>query len=509
LKRIIKEGSPIHLKPKSLSKIKFDLSNITVLTKVKLGDLSMVRSTAWTGLILLIILFIPLVSGEVSVQIAVFCGGSQVYDSGVSVGGANPTALDAIKASGISYSGIPSSYGYYLSSIAGCGGDWGPSFMINGEASPLGVSGYHISDGDQLIFLGPNSASSEAKYLFLTNVPSAVGKGEEFRVRVMEEDGYGFMPASPSAGAEVSFGNYTVTTDSNGFTPEIYLDQDAFYCIHATKSGCVASYYLGGLSWIQCGAGGPYICSVTGEGVINTKGNINYDETSSVSGVGFSSCRSHFENNFGSAFPARSSDIRQKGSGSYNAEKVVKQRPSGIDINESVDLKYEPTTSKAYSRPLNYASRYEDSISQRNYPKGAFFDEKYSNLDYLKRQSSYNNSWKINLSLESDFHGTAQLHARSIDPDASIAGLAGYKKDGILREEFLDTYIGSFKILRREVIPLVNETYYDYGNETNETEEYDALPCCSSGWTDLNAADDRRDHYAEGVFGCPSCSMKA
>jgi hypothetical protein len=325
----------------------------------------------------------------------------------------------------------------------------------------------------------------------------------------MEQDGYGFVPANPSVGAEVCVGNNTVTTDGNGYTDEIYLDQNAFYCVHATKSGCVASYYFGGLPWIQCGAGGDYICSVTGEGV-NPKGIINYDEKSSVSGVGFSSCRSHFENNFGGLFPARTSDLQQKGSGIYHAEKVVKQRPSGIDINESIDMKYEPTASKAYSRPLNYASKYEDFTSQENYPKGALFEEKYSNLDYLKRQSLYNNSGKINLSLELDFQGTAELHARAIDPDASIAGLAASEKSGILREEFLDTYIGNFKILRRQSVPLTNETIdYDYENETNETEEeYDALPCCSSGWTDLNAAE-RRDHSAEGVFGCSSCSMKA
>lgn len=466
------------------------------------------RAAVKTGLILLIVLFIPLVSGEVSVQITVFCSGSPVWDNAVSVGGASPTALDAIKASGVSYSGYPSSFGYYLISIAGCGGDWGPSFMVNGAASDLGVSGYHISDGDQLIFLGPNSASSEAKYLFLTNVPNAVGKEKVFRVRVMEQDGYGFMPATPSAGAEVSVGNNTVTTDGDGFTPDISLDLDAFYCVHATKSGCVDSYYFGGLPWIQCGAGGPYICSVTGEG-INPKGNIKYDERSSVSGVGFSSCRSHFENQFGGLFPARTSDIRQKGSGSYNAEKVVKQRPSGIDINESIDMKYAPTASKAYSRPLNYASKYGDFTSQKNYPKGAFFEEKYSNLDYLKRQSLYNNSGKINLSLESDFQGTAQMHARAIDPGTFLNGLAAHENNGSLKEESLETYVGNFKILRRQTVPLVNETIdYDYENETNETEEYDALPCCSGGWTDMNAAD-RRDHSAEGVFGCPSCSMKA
>ncbi len=436
-------------------------------------------------LALLILLISIQISNAVDVQITVFCNGDPVYDNGVSVGGASPTALDAIKASGVSYTGFDSSYGYYLTSIAGCGGDWGPSFMVNGAPSPLGVSGYQVSDGDHLIFLGPNSASGAAKYLFLADVPDHVEKDGEFRVRVMEQDGYGFTPAAPSTGAEVDVGNNSVETDGNGYTPEMTLDLDAFFCVAATKSGCVASYYFSSPPYIQCGVGGPYICSIQGISGKKAKGNIKYDESSSVSGVGFSSCRSHFENNFGGALPARSTDLYQQGSGSYSSEKTVRMRPSGIDMAESTEMRYGPTKAQAYSRPLNYASKYEDSTSQKNYNKGAFFDEKYSNLDYLKRQNLYNNSGKINFSLESDFHGSAELQSLTQDKNAY---LQGNKKSGIVSEEFLDTFIGDFQISMRGVVPAVNETR-PHENYSNTTYSDAWLPCCSEGETDTDTTD--------------------
>ncbi|MCQ8902764.1 MAG: DUF4430 domain-containing protein, partial [Methanothrix sp.] len=87
---------------------------------------------------------------SVTVQLTVFCNGGVVYDNAVTLDKPGPTAFDAIKASGVAYNGYDSEWGYFLTSIAGCNGAWGPAFYVNGAESPLGVSSYHLNDGDQL-----------------------------------------------------------------------------------------------------------------------------------------------------------------------------------------------------------------------------------------------------------------------------------------------------------------------------------------------------------------------
>ena len=417
---------------------------------------------------------------SVTVQLTVFCNGGVVYDNAVTLDKPGPTAFDAIKASGVAYNGYDSEWGYFLTSIAGCNGAWGPAFYVNGAESPLGVSSYHLNDGDQLQFIGPNSESHLAGYLYLVGVPSVVAKGQKFRIRVMEKSAYSYGGYDrPSAGAEVIVGNMTFHTGSDGYTDDIVLEMDAYFCVAAEKAGYIATYYLYGLPYIQCGIGGPYICSITGKGGIRFA-NIEYDEYSAVSGTGFSSCRSYFAIPSG-AYPQVSSTDRQKGSGKYHSERTVRQRPGGIDIDTSSEMRYEPTSQHALSRVLNYKSRYEERISHKNYRAGAAFEENYYNLDAIKREGFYNNSEKINFSLQSDFEGEAFLHGLSIEKDSFLS------RRHLASEEVFDRYIGRFSILERGTFPIINKTT-STGNESdgNESIEYELLPCCTGGWANIS-----------------------
>jgi hypothetical protein len=466
-------------------------------------------------------------SAAVTVQITVFCNGGVSYDNAVTVTKSNPTAFDAIKASGVAHTGSDSGWGFFLTSIAGCGGSWGPAFYVNGAESDVGVSSYNLNEGDQLQFIGPNNDGPTAGYLYLAKVPDAVAKGEGFRIKVMEKSAYAYGGYDrPSSGATVTVGNKSFETGGDGYTSEITLKQDAYFCVAAEKSGYIATYYFYGLPYIQCGVGGPYICAITGEGI--TKANIYYDENSSISGRGFSSCRCYFENS-GGEYPERSTEVYQKGSGSYSVEKIVKQRPSKIDINESTEMNYSPVTFKAYDRPLCYASKYEDSLSQKNYQKGSAFKETYRQLDYLKREGIYNNSEKISFSLQSDFQGIAELYARTLDEDTFFAR----DKKAELKEESYETYIGHFQIFRRGTVPMVNRTadeedceedckehceehcqdcedyceeYCEKHCENESYGEYEHLPCCTGGWSNMYEAD-QVGHSAKGIFDC-SCSRK-
>lgn len=479
------------------------------------------------ALALICIFLIASTASAVTVQITVFCNGGIVYDNAVTVTKPNPTAYDAIKASGMAHA--PLSYGM-IESLAGCGG-W-PAFYINGGISGEGVDQYHISDGDQLQFLGPGGWGSEpmAGYLCLAHVPSQVAKGQGFRIKVIEKSVYdadmGGWGERPSSGATVIVGNDQYVTGGDGYTQEITLDKDAFYCVGAEKGGYIPTYLFSDteITDIQCGAGGPYICSIR---ISGGGANIYYDEYSSVSGHGYSSCRCNFGIPVGKQI-SRSTKVYQKGSGDYNAERIVKQTPAKIDIKESSEMIYQPSKFEAYSRPVSYASKYEDSLHLKNYAMSSDYEEKYRQLDYINREGIFNNSDKIRYSSQADFAGIAVLHARDLDEDALFA-----EKGKIdLKGESFETYIGNFRILRRGEVPMINETSDDEedcedkckekckenctdceeyctehcenycANETTE-EEYELLPCCTGGWS-LMVPADQHAHCANCIFDSTS-----
>jgi len=475
------------------------------------------------------------ISGAVTVQITVFCNGGIVYDNAVTAAGSNPTAWDAIKTSDAGVLTDPpnpssSDKWIFIKSIAGCDGSWGPAFYVNGGESGVGVADYYIEDGDQLQFIGPNNGGPTAGILYLARVPGAVGKGEAFRIKVMEKSAYSWGGYDrPSSGAEVIVGNETYQTGSDGYTEEITLNYDAYYCVAAEKGGYVATYYFSDIPSIQCGIGGPYICSVTMGG--GRRGIIKYDESSSVYGNGFSSVRSVYVNS-GQQYPRRSTKLYQKGSGNYSVERIIKQRPSGIDLSESSELEHNLTTFNAYERALSYKSRYEDSVVQKNYHKATEYSERYLDLQSLRRVSLFNNTLGINFTSMADFQGRAELSARTFEEDV----LTNWTAKSRPREEVTEEYIGQFQIMRRGLLPMDENDDVDceeecqwncqrhcmedlgYGEEyclENCTEycedycaageeEYELLPCCSGGWSNMTEVD-RDEHSAECIFGCVSC----
>jgi len=492
-----------------------------------------------TFMIFCVLFLITAVSSAVTVQITVFCDGDIVYDNAVTVTKAKPTAYDAIIESGEA-EGYDTSWGYYVTSMAGCGGDYGPAFYINGGESPLGVSDTPIGDGDHLVFIGPNSASHYAGFLYLADFPAAVDKNETFRIRVKEKSAWSYGGYDrPSSGAEVTVGNDTYQTGSDGYTEEITLDYDGMYCVGADKGGYISTYapYFGSIEYIQVGAGGDTFCALTGEGGGGKSyAIIKYDESSSVSGEGFSSSRSTFENRGKS--PSRSTKLYQKGSGSYNTEKIIKHRPSGIDVAESSQLSHSPTTFKAYRQDFGYESKYEDSIYQKNYRKTTQSSERYRDLDYINKTSLYNNSRGINFTFMADFKGTAELSARTLMEEA----LTNWTDRAQLEEEIFGQYTGSFQIFQRGLLPFregeldceeecllecmrhciddlaFSEEYCSENctevceknceNSSDDEEEFELLPCCDGGWKNLTRVD-KDEHSAECIFDCETCKKAA
>jgi uncharacterized repeat protein (TIGR01451 family) len=214
----------------------------------------------------------------VSMQLMVFNDGALVFNKKVDVVGVNPTSWDAIQQSGVSYEYTDwgGGLGIFIDRLAGVGEPgWGPSFWHDGEFSEWGCSNWHIHEGEIDQWIGPNSASKQAMILEVDeSTPTAVDKNEPFRIKITEFQDYSFMLGgsnSPSQGATVTVGFDKYTTDSNGLTPEITLDKDAYYCVYAEKPKHLATYWLGairpidGVSTIKCGAGGPLVCDLTGQ----------------------------------------------------------------------------------------------------------------------------------------------------------------------------------------------------------------------------------------------------
>ena len=474
------------------------------------------------------------ISGAMTVQLTVFCNGGIVYDNAVTVAGSNPTAWDAIKASGAGYS-YDDSWGIFIKSIAGCGGNWGPAFYVNGGESSVGVGEYVLEDGDQLQFIGPNNDGPTAGILYLASVPGVVGKGEPFKIKVMERSAYSWGGYDrPSSGAEVTIGNETYQTGSNGYTEEIVLNYDAYYCVAAEKGGYVASYYFSDLPSIQCGIGGLYICSVIMGGSGKGRGNIKFDESSSVYGSGFSSGRSVYVNS-GVQYPMRSVMVSQSGSGNYSADRITKQRPSGIDLSESLELEHNPTSFSVYNNNLSYKSKYETRMLQKNYHKASEYSEKYLQMDSLQRIGYYNNTLGINFTSLSNISGRAEFSSRTYAEDALI----NWTQKAVPKVETFEGYSGKFQILQRGFLPMngnddpdckeecmwsckkhcmedlgysdeyCEENCTDYCTDhcPSNVEEYELLPCCFGGWYNMTTVD-RREHSAEGIFECASCKKR-
>jgi hypothetical protein len=315
------------------------------------------------------------------------------------------------------------------------------------------------------------------------------------------------------------------------------LDYDAYYCVGAEKSGYISTYanYFGSIDYIQVGKGGPSFCAITGEGLSGSSryGIIKYDESSSIIGDGFSSIRSIFQNR--GYDPKRSTKVYQKGSGSYNVEKMIKQRPSGIDLSESSELAHNPTYFEAYNRMLGYDTKYEDSIYQKNYLKATQSSERYHGLDFLNKTSLYNNSRGINFTFMADFQGTAELSARTFEDNVQT----DWPKKAKPKEELFGEYVGNFQIFQRGYLPLSEGYELDCEEECllncskhcmedlgyseeycaencteycedycpSDAEDYELLPCCDGGWQNMTKLD-RIGHSADGIFDC-SCSRNA
>ena len=135
-----------------------------------------------------------------------------------------------------------------------------------------------------------------------------------------------------------------------------------------------------------------------------------------------------------------------------------------------------------------------------------------------------------------DFQGTAELSARTFEDEAFMSWTGKARPS----EELFGEYIGNFQIFQRGLLPLSDGVVLDCEEECeikcmkhcmedlgfsegycldnctehceeyciSDEEDYELLPCCDGGWSNMTKAD-RIGHSAAGVFDCSSCRKAA
>ncbi|MBN1322950.1 MAG: DUF11 domain-containing protein [Methanotrichaceae archaeon] len=212
----------------------------------------------------------PLFSGNVQVQTADFNKDEFVIE--------NPTAMGALDMTGIGYSLSEWDWGLFVSDVAGYGA---PNFYVNGAQAPVGLDQYRLGGGECIVVSAPWSASP----LYLKS-PSDAVVGEPFKIKVESEeyDSSWNLVRAPVQGATVTVGTSVYSTEADGFTPDIELDQAGEYEVRADKPGYIGTFYL------NCG---PHIISCQRaehtDVTIHVLGNGGelFSKMVSVSSVGF------------------------------------------------------------------------------------------------------------------------------------------------------------------------------------------------------------------------------
>ncbi len=191
---------------------------------------------------------VPLFSGEVDV------GSKDFTKDGYTIH--NPTALGALDETAVAYTlGGPQS-DPEVTDLSGFGA---PVYYVDGATPDVPMGKYNLIGDECITVSAPDSLLS----LYL-KAPTDVITGPDFKIEVFskEKDGKGGFTDVPVEGATVTVESdtftQTYTTDKDGLTPELSLNQEGKYRVKAELEGYISTYYLMcGYHIINCQEGEP------------------------------------------------------------------------------------------------------------------------------------------------------------------------------------------------------------------------------------------------------------
>jgi hypothetical protein len=175
-------------------------------------------------------------------------------------------------------------------------------------------------------------------------------------------------------------------------------------------------------------------------------------------------------------------------------------------INESTDFSYAPIDMQLgkYSRPIAFKSKGKDATCLKNYNSGVSIDTRFNYAEMLhnnltaellwswKRiddelEIATDNQTKIKLKLIADFSGNGHFGVLNTN--------RGRQDPNILIDE---DYSGTYSITKS----ISHVIEYKRKQQSDEW-----LPCCSSGFADMNYMDQVQYKSAKGIFDC-TCSVQ-
>ncbi len=171
----------------------------------------------------------------------------------------------------------------------------------------------------------------------------------------------------------------------------------------------------------------------------------------------------------------------------------------GTVFLENADFSYAPTSMQMgkYSLPIAFQSKGAEETCLKNYISGVSMNARFSYADTLSKNLSAELYWKFVNSTD-EFESSLNSDARTnLNFEAAFSG-SGHV--GVLDMNRGDSdilidedYIGDYYITKN----ISHEGVYKLKRQND-----DWLPCCSAGFSGMNALDQRPFKSAIGVFDC-------
>jgi hypothetical protein len=205
------------------------------------------------------------------------------------------------------------------------------------------------------------------------------------------------------------------------------------------------------------------------------------------------------------------------GSGSYNYESLLKVKNGAehddskgdyksvidrsIELEESADLSYAPTSfylgkSMKWS---GFQSHGMEKTSLKNYGSAVSMNALFDHISVISKNISASLLWKSSSDYDvfgssMENHGRSSLNVEGAFTGkghigAQMLGSDQHDSDTLIDED----YLGTYSISKR----MAHEVTYKLKGEAD-----DWLPCCSSGFADMNLMDQKPFKSASGVFDC-------
>lgn len=173
----------------------------------------------------------------------------------------------------------------------------------------------------------------------------------------------------------------------------------------------------------------------------------------------------------------------------------------GIVFIESMDFSYAPSSMQLgrHSLPITFRSKGAEQTSLLNYVSAVSMNAAFSQADTLSKNLSAELYWKLvntsdEIEAKMDADARTNLNFEAAYSGTGHVGVLDMSRKGGDEAILIDEdYRGTYYITKN----LSHEFKYKLNRQVD-----DWLPCCSGGFSDMNALDKKPFKSATGIFDC-------